>query len=57
VTGGRPPLPDDLIGEALSVTGGEQNAQWWTGPSVDGQTQLTDEAVDWIETLANEDES
>ena len=30
------PLPDDLIAEILSVTGGEQNAQWWTGPSVEG---------------------
>ena len=43
------PLPDIVIAEILSVTGGEQNAQWWTGPSVEGQTQLTDEAVDWIE--------
>jgi hypothetical protein len=29
----------------------------WTGPSVEGETQLTDEAVDWIETVANDDES
>jgi len=51
------PLPDDLIAEILSVTGGEQNAQWWTGPSVEGETQLTDEVVDWIETVANDDQS
>jgi hypothetical protein len=51
------PLPDDLIAEILSVTGGEQNAQWWNGPSVEGETQLTDEAVDWIETVANDDEN
>jgi len=51
------PLPDALIGQVLGIAGGEQNAPWWTGPSVDGQTQLTDEAVDWIETLANDDVS
>jgi hypothetical protein len=51
------PLPDDLIAEILSVTGGEQSAQSWTGPSVEGETQLTDEAVDWIENVANDDES
>jgi hypothetical protein len=31
--------------------------QWWTGPSVEGETQFTDEAVDWIDTVANDDES
>ena len=51
------PLPDDLIGEVIGVAGGEQNADWWTGPSVDGQTQLTDEVIDWIETVANDDVS
>ena len=51
------PLADDLIAEILSVTGGELSAQWWTGPSVEGETQLTDEAVDWIETVANDEES
>jgi hypothetical protein len=51
------PLPDDLIAEFLSVTGGEPSAQWWTGPSVEGETQLTDEAVDWIEIVANDDEN
>ena len=51
------PLPDDLIAEILGVTGGEQNPQWWAGPSVEGETQLTDEAVDWIETVANEAEN
>lgn len=51
------PLTDDLVAEILSVTGGEQSAQWWNGPSVEGETQLTDEAVDWIETVANDDEN
>ena len=47
------PLPDQLVAENLSVAGAEPNAQWWSGPSVERQTQLTDEAVDWIETVAN----
>lgn len=51
------PIPDDLIAEILSVTGGEPDVQWWTGPSVEGQTQLTDEAIDWIETVANDGEA
>ena len=46
------PLPDNVIANILSVTDGNQIAQWWTGSSVEGQTQLTDEAVDWIETVA-----
>ena len=51
------PLPDDLIAEILSVTGGEQDPQWWAGPSTEGETQLTDQAVDWIEAVANDNES
>jgi hypothetical protein len=49
------PLPDLLVAEVLSVAGGGPNAQWWRGPYVEGQTQLTDEAVDWIETVANDE--
>ena len=49
------PLPDDLIAEILRVTGGERNAQWWTGTPAEGGTQRTDEAVDWIETAANDE--
>lgn len=49
------PLPDELVAEIVRVTGGERSAQWWSGPSVEGQTQLTAEAVDWIETVANDE--
>jgi hypothetical protein len=49
------PLPDDLITEILRITGGERTAQWWTGPSAEGETQLTDDAVGWIETVANDE--
>jgi hypothetical protein len=49
------PLPDDLVARILRVTDGERDAQWWTGPAAEGETQLTDEAVDWIETVANDE--
>ncbi len=49
------PLPEPLVAEVLRVAGGEPSAQWWSGPSVAGQTQLTDEAVDWIDTVANDE--
>lgn len=49
------PLPDHLVAEVLSVAGREPDTPWWSGPSVEGQTQLTDEAVDWIETVANDE--
>ena len=49
------PLPDDLVEEILSVTDGARDPHWWAGPSTEGQTQLTDEAVDWIEAVANDD--
>lgn len=49
------PLPEDLIPEIRTVAGGEPSTRWWTGSSVDGQSQLSDEAVDWIETVANAD--
>lgn len=49
------PLSEYLIAEVLSIAGGAPDTPWWSGPSVDGQTQLTDEAVDWIETVANDE--
>lgn len=50
------PLPDELIAEILTITSGDRNPRWWAGPAVEGETQLTDEAVDWIETVANDDD-
>jgi hypothetical protein len=49
------PLPDDLLAEILRITGGERHDEWWAGASAEGQTQLTDDAVDWIETRANDE--
>jgi hypothetical protein len=48
-------LPDALVAEILRITGGERHTQWWKGPSAKGETQLTDEVVDWIETVANDE--
>lgn len=47
------PLPRDVLDEFLTVTGGQRDPRWWAGDSEDGGTQLTDEAVDWIEETAN----
>ena len=44
------PLPDELVTEILRVTGNETSPQWWSGPSTEGDTQLTDE------TVANDEE-
>lgn len=47
------PLPDDILDEILTVTDGRRDSRWWRGDSPQGETQLTDEAVDWIEETAN----
>ena len=47
------PLPDDIVKEILTVTAGQRDPRWWAGDSLDGETQLTDEAVDWIDQTAN----
>ena len=47
------PLPDDILDEVLTVTAGQRDPRWWAGDSQQGGTQLTDEAVDWIEETAN----
>lgn len=47
------PLPDDILDEVLTVTAGQRDARWWAGDSQQGETQLTDEAVDWIDETAN----
>lgn len=47
------PLPGDILDELLTVTGGQRDPRWWAGESKEGATQLTDEAVDWIDETAN----
>lgn len=47
------PLPGDILSEILTVTAGQRDPRWWAGGSREGETQLTDEAVDWIDETAN----
>lgn len=47
------PLPDDILAEILTVTAGQRDPRWWAGASREGETQMADEAVDWIEKTAN----
>ncbi|WP_068324004.1 hypothetical protein [Janibacter terrae] len=49
------PVPGDILSEILAVTGGRRDPRWWAGDSVEGETQLTDEAVDWIDETANDE--
>jgi hypothetical protein len=49
------PLPPNVIADIMVVTGGTTDSEWWAGESADGP-QLSDEAVDWIEAVANDEE-
>jgi hypothetical protein len=49
------PLPEDVLRHVLAVNGDHTDASWWAGESRDGQSQLSDEAIDWIETTANDE--
>lgn len=46
-------LPDDIVEEILDVTAGQRDPRWWAGDSGEHETQLTDQAVDWIDETAN----
>lgn len=47
------PLPDHVVNDVLEANEGRTDASWWSGPSPDGESQLTDDAIDWIEAAAN----
>ena len=47
------PLDSRVRAEIEAVNDGVLEPGWWSGESVDGQSELTDEAVDWIDTWAN----
>jgi hypothetical protein len=49
------PLPAHVIADVTAITGGTTDSEWWAGESADGP-QLSDEAVDWIEAVANNEE-
>jgi hypothetical protein len=48
-------LPEEIVTEILAITGDQPRPTWWSGPTTDGDIQLTDEAVDWIEGVANDE--
>ncbi|MCA1008239.1 hypothetical protein LCL87_21230 [Rhodococcus hoagii] len=47
------PLDPRVRAEIEAVNDGVLEPGWSSGESVDGQSELTDEAVDWIDTWAN----
>ncbi|TQJ38138.1 hypothetical protein FBY33_0130 [Arthrobacter sp. SLBN-112] len=48
------PLPPHVIADIKAATGGTTDADWAL-QTLDGP-QLSDEAVDWIEAVANDEE-
>lgn len=49
---GGPPGAD-VVNGFLTVAAGERDPHWWAGDADEGGTQLTDEAIDWIDEHAN----
>ncbi|MFC8177869.1 hypothetical protein ACFULT_03275 [Rhodococcus sp. NPDC057297] len=47
------PLDPHVEAELLSVAGDSPDPSWWAGHSSADQSELTDAAVDWIESVAN----
>lgn len=50
------PLEPAVRAEIMEITRGRTDAGWWRGDSGEGETELTDNAVDWIETVANDED-
>ncbi|MBT2585649.1 hypothetical protein [Arthrobacter sp. ISL-95] len=48
------PLPPEVVTRIMAATGGTSDSRWWASGSADGP-QLSDEAVDWIEGVANDE--
>jgi hypothetical protein len=48
-------LPDDVVRDVMAVNAHRTDPLWWAGESQDGQSQLTDQAIDWIESAANDE--
>ncbi|MBT2588386.1 hypothetical protein J7I86_21510 [Arthrobacter sp. ISL-95] len=47
-------LPPKVVARIMAATGGTTDSRWWASESTDGP-QLSDEAVDWIEGVANDE--
>ncbi|GLP76559.1 hypothetical protein TUM20983_36690 [Mycobacterium antarcticum] len=46
------PLDPQVRAEIFDLNNESTDLSWWSGESVDGQSELTDEAIDWIEAQA-----
>ncbi|MFZ2173716.1 MAG: hypothetical protein WAW17_06685 [Rhodococcus sp. (in: high G+C Gram-positive bacteria)] len=51
------PLEPSIKSEILAAAKSGAQSSWWSGESTDGQSELTDEAIDWIEAFANREDS
>lgn len=47
------PLDAKVKRDIFYVNGGNTDASWWAGESGEGLCELTDDAIDWIEDVAN----
>lgn len=50
------PLDDSVKTEIFDVNDGDVDPSWWAGDSGDGLCELTDDAIDWIEAVANDEQ-
>ncbi|GAA4342349.1 hypothetical protein [Microbacterium rhizosphaerae] len=45
-------LPPSILADVLAANGGSPDSSWWSRDDV-GRLGLPDDAVDWIESVAN----
>lgn len=50
------PLDPTVKSQIVAINEGNLDPSWWAGESSDGASELTDEAIDWIETTANDEQ-
>jgi hypothetical protein len=50
------PLDASVQRDIFDVNDGNTDPSWWAGESIDGVSELTDDAIDWIEAVANGEE-
>jgi len=49
------PVPADISAKIVAAGGDFASGRWWVGEEGPEGWQLSDEAVDWIEAVANEE--
>lgn len=50
------PLDEGVKAEIFAINDGAADPSWWSGSSSEGLSELTDDAIDWIEAVANEEQ-